>query len=348
MSNDRFSIRNATPEDAAFVLSLFARPHVSRQLHPPSSIDGYLKALEDVRLENLIIERDGKAFGNMVLELAPEWLLTIRVLAVWEQCCGAGTFAMAYAIRRGFDGIGVHRIFLEVLERNFAARCLYESVGFRNEGLYRDGYRDESGAFWNLVPYGLLIADFRSLDTAARRHVAVPGAVRSGSRPASNPSVTIRTAVEADFERLLTLFDDVAAERQWINTEPGFDRERYARAWRSIVGATDEVQFVAFDGPELVGSLSIYASANGEHDLGMLVGKPHRGRGIGTALLHAAFDWARRKQIRALTLGVFPHNTAAIALYQRMGFVETGRIANYITRQSGESWDVLRMHKRLD
>jgi len=74
---------------------------------------------------------------------------------------------MEYAIRYGFDDVGAHRIFLEVLESNYAARRLYESVGFRDEGLYRDGYLDESGAFWNLVPYGMLVSDFRSMKSPA-------------------------------------------------------------------------------------------------------------------------------------------------------------------------------------
>ncbi len=164
----------------------------------------------------------------------------------------------------------------------------------------------------------------------------------------SFPDVTIRTAVEDDFERLLLLFEEVAAEQKWINTEPGFDRERYTRVWRSIIDGTDEVQFVALDGASLVGSLSIYASSNGDHDVGMLVRKMHRRQGVGSALLQAAFDWARRRRIEALTLGVFPHNTAAIALYRKMGFVETGRVENYITHQSGESWGVVRMQRRLE
>ncbi|MGA7200827.1 MAG: GNAT family protein [Candidatus Cybelea sp.] len=162
-----FHIRKAAPKDADFILALFARPHVIGELHPPNSVDEYLRALEDVHLEHLIIERGGEPFGNMVLETAPDWLLTIRALAVTEQRCGAGRFAMEYAIRHGFDDVGAHRIFLEVLESNYAARRLYELVGFRDEGLYRDGYLDESGAFRNLVPYGMLVSDFRSMKSPA-------------------------------------------------------------------------------------------------------------------------------------------------------------------------------------
>jgi RimJ/RimL family protein N-acetyltransferase len=36
---------------------------------------------------------------------------------------------------------------------------------------------------------------------------------------------------------------------------------------------------------------------------------------------------------------VFPHNTAAIALYRRFGFVEEGRRVKQYRRTSGELWD---------
>jgi ribosomal protein S18 acetylase RimI-like enzyme len=153
-----YSMRNALPGDAAFVVGLLNMPHVAAHLHAPSE-DQFLRALSRVNGENLIIERDGEPFGNLVLEREPEWFLTIRALAVRTPRCGAGRFAMEYAIRRGFRELGVHRIYLEVLEDNVSARQLYESAGMRAEGVFRDGYREESGVFRNLVPYGMVAGE---------------------------------------------------------------------------------------------------------------------------------------------------------------------------------------------
>lgn len=153
-----FTFRNATEQDAEFVLALFERAHVRPHMHAPAR-DAYLASLKRPLGRNLIIERDGSAFGNLVLEVEGDWLLTVRAVAVWEPRCGAGRRAMERAIAIGFDELHVHRIFLEVVEGNTAARRLYERVGFRPEGVYRDGYRDESGAFYNLVPYALLAGD---------------------------------------------------------------------------------------------------------------------------------------------------------------------------------------------
>jgi putative acetyltransferase len=55
-----------------------------------------------------------------------------------------------------------------------------------------------------------------------------------------------------------------------------------------------------------------------------MVAMSHRRQGIGTKLLEAALDWARQSEVRKLELHVFPHNEAAIRLYERFGFEREG------------------------
>jgi ribosomal protein S18 acetylase RimI-like enzyme len=40
---------------------------------------------------------------------------------------------------------------------------------------------------------------------------------------------------------------------------------------------------------------------------------------------------------------VFPHNSAAVALYKSYGFGETRRYEAFKKRQNGEAWDVILM-----
>ena len=155
-----FSIRAASPGDADFVLSLYGRPHVRTQLNAPTR-ERFLESILDDAWENYIVERMGAPFAYLLLHKAPEWMLTIVSLATWEPKRGAGRYATEFAIARGFDQLHVHRIFLEVLASNVIARRLYERLGFRAEGFYRDGFRDEKGSFHNLVPYGMLADDRR-------------------------------------------------------------------------------------------------------------------------------------------------------------------------------------------
>ena len=75
----------------------------------------------------------------------------------------------------------------------------------------------------------------------------------------------------------------------------------------------------------------------------MAVAPRSRGRGVGSALLATAIEWARERGLHKLTLSVFPHNAAAIALYRKFGFVEEGRRVKQYRRASGELWDAIEM-----
>jgi len=57
----------------------------------------------------------------------------------------------------------------------------------------------------------------------------------------------------------------------------------------------------------------------------------------------AAIDRARTEGLHKLTLDVFPHNAAGIALYRKFGFVEEGRRVGHYRRASGELWESIVM-----
>ncbi len=73
----------------------------------------------------------------------------------------------------------------------------------------------------------------------------------------------------------------------------------------------------------------------------------HRRQGLGTALVDAAVTWAEEHAAERVVLDVFPSNEAAIALYLRSGFVETGRRVAAWRRRNGERWDLVRMERPL-
>jgi RimJ/RimL family protein N-acetyltransferase len=152
----------------------------------------------------------------------------------------------------------------------------------------------------------------------------------------------IRPASDDDRRPLAVLFAAVAEERDGIATEPPIDIDLWAARWRL------EGTFVAVAGPEIVGSLHVDASRFGFGELGMAVAREWRGRGVGSALLAAAIDWAPERGLHKLSLSVFPHNAAAIGLYRKYGFVEEGRRVKHFRRASGERWDTLEMGLLLD
>jgi RimJ/RimL family protein N-acetyltransferase len=150
-------------------------------------------------------------------------------------------------------------------------------------------------------------------------------------------AIEVRPAEDADRRSLALLFAAVAEERDGIASEPPIDVDQRAANW--LLDGT----LVALSEGALVGELHVDASRFGFGEIGMLVAADWRGRGVGTALLAAAIEWARTRGLHKLSLSVFPHNDGAIALYRKFGFVEEGRRRNHIRRASGELWDVIEM-----
>jgi RimJ/RimL family protein N-acetyltransferase len=147
----------------------------------------------------------------------------------------------------------------------------------------------------------------------------------------------VRPARDEDRLPMAEVFAAVAAERDGIATEPPVDVEARAAGW------TLDGTFVAVAGSELLGSLHVEPSSYGYGELGMAITREWRGRGVGSALMVAAIEWARERGLHKLSLGVWPHNAAAIALYRKFGFVEEGRRIKHMRRQSGELWDLVDM-----
>ncbi len=154
----------------------------------------------------------------------------------------------------------------------------------------------------------------------------------------------VRAAGPDDARAMAELFAAVAQERDGIATEPPVDvAERTERFARSTDGS-----IVAVAGDQIVGLIHVEASRHGFGEFGMLVARGWRGRGVGSALVRAAADWARGQGLHKLSLEVFAHNTAAIAMYRTCGFIEEGRKVRQYRRASGELWDSIVMGLPLE
>ena len=165
--------------------------------------------------------------------------------------------------------------------------------------------------------------------------------------------VSIRRARPADAAALVALGREVGSEPEgWLLTTSSWrslgDERRYLRAVRRSPHAA---VFVAESNGELVGRLSLardqHPASSHVADLGLMVAARHRRRGIGLALLERAVEWAREADVRKLELHVFPHNTPAIALYERFGFAREGlRRSHY--RRGADYLDAILMAYELD
>ena len=149
----------------------------------------------------------------------------------------------------------------------------------------------------------------------------------------------IRRGRPEDARGLAELFAAVAEERDGIATEPRVDVDARTEQFAASIEGT----IVAVAAGDFVGSLHVDATRFGVGELGMGVARPWRGRGVGSALLIAAIEKARGDGLHKLSLEVFPHNEAAIALYRKFGFLEEGRRVKHYRRANGELWDSIVM-----
>jgi ribosomal protein S18 acetylase RimI-like enzyme len=195
----------------------------------------------------------------------------------------------------------------------------------------------------------------------------------------------IREAGPADFEPWLAIHEAVAGESRWIGAELPLDpadmRDRFDRALADdqavlllaqpaeggggggagaagggagggggagAAGAAGGGAGAGEGAGAIVGYLRIHVAPYGVADLGMAVADGWRGQGVGSALLAAAIDWARAHGAHKVALQLWPHNTAAQALYEKFGFVVEGRLRRHYPRRNRERWDAVIMGLLLD
>ena len=167
--------------------------------------------------------------------------------------------------------------------------------------------------------------------------------------PAPEARFSVRPADEGDLDALVDLLEAVAVEAVWIGTEAPVDRQLARERLREgLPGDHTARHFVAEAEGAVVGQVKVDLAPYGVADLSMWVAEGWRRRGIGTALVQAAVDWARRAGAHKVALQVWPHNHAALGLYRKFGFVEEGVLRRHYPRRNGELWDAIVMGLVLD
>ena len=160
----------------------------------------------------------------------------------------------------------------------------------------------------------------------------------------------VRPAVPADGDALVELGRDVAAEPElWLTYDRTRGDER--RNVRGVQRDAGVAVLVAETEEGVVGRLSIARDRSplSRHvaEFGLMVAASARRRGIGSALIEEAMNWARDLGIVRLELTVFPHNAPAIALYRKLGFQEEGILRRrYLI--DGRYVDAMLMGRDLD
>ncbi|MEP6691842.1 MAG: GNAT family N-acetyltransferase [Gemmatimonadaceae bacterium] len=158
-----------------------------------------------------------------------------------------------------------------------------------------------------------------------------------GASEADHIGTTIRLATLADAIALADLGARTFVESYASATAPADIAEYLAATYspdrqRAELEDPRSAVFVAERGESLSGYAWLYARTHASCDVGadamelarIYVAREAAGQGLGSALLDALVDEARRRGARSLWLSVWTENASAIAFYERRAFTVVG------------------------
>ncbi len=170
-------------------------------------------------------------------------------------------------------------------------------------------------------------------------------------------TIRLREVESTDAQELLEVSRRYYEESNGIPYEKGefkYTLEEFETKIKESLDNENSLILVAIENKNIVGEIELASFPNKimQHSccinvLGLLA--EYQGMGIGKELLRLAINWAtQNKTIELLWLSVFSSNTSGIALYQKMGFEECGRMKGFFKRENNTYEDDVTMIMHLN
>lgn len=108
----------------------------------------------------------------------------------------------------------------------------------------------------------------------------------------------------------------------------------------------------AYDKGRLIGNCSFFPAGNAKRmlhraSLGIAIFKEYCNCGIGELMLRELLDCARKCGYEIMELDVYAENVRAIHLYEKLGFIQRGRLVNAVKYKDGTYDDLILMQKPM-
>jgi RimJ/RimL family protein N-acetyltransferase len=166
------------------------------------------------------------------------------------------------------------------------------------------------------------------------------GRVIDKFRAKDKRNVVLRTPKWEDLDDLLAMINSLVAEKADIvraeETSRAEEIDWLARALSSL--ERGEVFYLVAEVDGKVVANSEISRRRGGYDrhvgwIGIAIKDGYRDVGIGTKMIKTLIEQARRMSLKVLTLSAFESNKRAIHVYEKAGFVQTGRIPRKFFRE---------------
>ncbi len=167
LESERVVLRPVEPEDLPVIMALSNDAELrglTGGVRPMSRWDAE-RWLERVRADEnrlwfaIALKDSGRVIGEAgLLRIFHEWRTADMSVMIAERDCwgqGLGTEAARLLIDHAFGALSLHRLAIGVVGFNERALRFWESLGFRREGVQRDGYF-HAGRFHDFVMMSLL------------------------------------------------------------------------------------------------------------------------------------------------------------------------------------------------
>ncbi len=169
---NKIRLRASEPSDIPLFLKWINDPEVTENLmqhFPVSSVEEehwYNKMIEKPAAEHVFVIEINKEdpeiwqpIGNIQF-LDINWRVRKTEVGImigekqfWDQ--GYGTEAIRVMLKHGFETLNLHRIWLQVYEKNYRGIRSYQKVGFVQEGRFRDGHY-QHGVYSDILVMSIL------------------------------------------------------------------------------------------------------------------------------------------------------------------------------------------------
>lgn len=155
--NQQIFFQDTTPDDIPMILQMESDQDNSAFIFPNTEAQ-HLELIQDSDIKHCLIKtKEGLTVGFVIIAGLDNNNRSVefRRIVIHQKGKGYGRLAIQEIKRLCFEELNCHRLWLDVLEINSRARNLYQSEGFKEEGMLRDGILKDD-KFLNLIIMSML------------------------------------------------------------------------------------------------------------------------------------------------------------------------------------------------